>query len=230
MGMPAPFWRRYAAYSLDLAIVGLLALPLLAWRLHAVPAALEAAIVALQARIAELLEASLDAAITLPELARLLATDAALGVGIVDLAAILTRTLLLAAAIVTAVAALWFIGFEASARQATPGKRSLGLRVTDIEGRRPSPARVALRFVAGAPSWILLHLGHAMAAWTKDRRALHDLVAGTRVELAAGTAPALPAWARSWLLLQVAAFFGLAGFVLLRYVRLLLEASGGGLG
>lgn len=235
MGTPAPFWRRYAAYSLDVAIVLALALAPLAWLLRAFPTALRATMDALQMRIWELFDASLQdatlAAGTTPwQLSLRWATDPVLRARFEDLAGLLTRATLLTAAIVMAIAALWFVGFEASRRQATPGKALLGLRVTDLTGGRPSPGRVALRFVAGVPSWLLLHLGHAMAAWTKEKRALHDLIAGTRVQLREGVEPRLPPWARAWLLLQAAAFFGLSSFVLLSYARLLVEAASGGLG
>lgn len=235
MGSPAPFWRRYAAYSLDAAIVLALALPPLAWLLRAFPAALRATMDALQMRIWELFDASLQdatlAAGTTPwQLSLRWATDPLLRARFDELAGLLTRATLLATATIMAIAAVWFIGFEASRRQATPGKALLGLRVTDLAGAAPGRGRVALRFVAGVPSWLLLHLGHAMAAWTREKRALHDLVAGTRVELRDGVDPRLPRWARAWLLLQAAAFFGLSAIVLVSYARMLAEAASGGLG
>ena len=102
---------------------------------------------------------------------------------------------------------------ESSGWQASPGKRLLGLRVTDVHGGRCGPGRIALRFVAGIPSWFVLHLGHALAAWTPGKRALHDYLAGTRVELAPGAPEAMPRGGRSWLLLQAALFFGAVGKV-----------------
>ncbi len=119
----------------------------------------------------------------------------------------------LALALAIGVFALWCVGFEASASGATPGKRLLGLRVLAVDGTRPGPARVLVRFLAAAPSWLLLHLGHAVVAWRADGRALHDLIAGTRVD---GDAP-LPRWASAWLALQV----GVAGLLLLAPLVLL---------
>jgi len=78
-------------------------------------------------------------------------------------------------------AGLYFIGFEASAWQATPGKRWLGLKVVDLHGTRIGWGRASARFLAGTLSWLTLNLGHALAGWRADGRALHDLVAGTRV-------------------------------------------------
>jgi hypothetical protein len=38
----------------------------------------------------------------------------------------------------------------------------------------------------------------------------------------------MPRGARGWLLLQAAAFFGIVGFVVMRYVQLLWAITGGG--
>ncbi len=70
--------------------------------------------------------------------------------------------------------------------QATPGKRLLGLRVTDAQGRPPSLSRVLLREVLGRPLSVIVYgLGYAMAGMTPERRGLHDLIAGTWVVTAA---------------------------------------------
>src|SRR5687768_17432547 len=114
MGPPAPFWRRYAAYSLDGAIVALLALPLLAWLLRGFPAALAAAMAALQQRMLEQMIAAMDQPADPFALAIRLSTDAAIRDAIAALAGLLTQGLLATTAAVVAVAAAWFIGFEAS--------------------------------------------------------------------------------------------------------------------
>jgi hypothetical protein len=44
-----------------------------------------------------------------------------------------------------------------------------------------------------------LNLGHALAAWTPDRRALHDFIAGTRVENVDPKNTQMPIWA--WLII-----------------------------
>lgn len=230
MNAPSGFWRRYAAYSLDASVLCLLALPLLLPRLRAAAEQAGAELARMQMRLWELLDASDVLAADPMALARGWAADPALRASIAALAGQATGLSLAVATTLFLLAAAWFIATEASAWQASPGKRLLGLRVTDLAGQRCGPGRIALRFVAGIPSWLLLNLGHAMAAWTPGKRALHDYVAGTRVELAPGAPPAMPAWARGWLLLQAAGFVGLAGFVLLRYVQLLAEVWGGGLG
>ena len=212
MAVPATFARRYAAYSIDAAIVAAIAVPLVAWTLRDVPAAFDAIVAALQTRMWELADTLLFDPVGPWAIAEIVADDPALRAGIAALAELLLETLATAALTVVAIAAVWFVGFESSSRQATPGKAALGLRVTDMAGERPAVGRVLVRFVAGAPSWALLHLGHAMAAWTKERRALHDFVAGTRVEQDDDATAPLPAWARAWLVAQVVAVVALVAW------------------
>jgi uncharacterized RDD family membrane protein YckC len=107
-------------------------------------------------------------------------------------------------------AGAYFIGMEASSRQATFGKLALGLKVTALDGSRPGTARVAGRFVAASLSWLTLNLGHALAGWTRERRALHDFLAGTRVENADPANTAMPAWGWAIVALNVAAMLGVA--------------------
>lgn len=226
---PAGFWRRYAAYSLDVLVPLAVSVPLL-WGTGArVLAGTDAAMQQVQFRLFELMDAALaGGADTANPLGQLTAwsTDPVLREGVLALVATWLHGLAVAAAVLFALSALWFIGFEASRWQATPGKRLAGLRVTTREGSRPAAWRVALRFVAGVPSWLMLHLGHALAGWTKDRRALHDLVAGTRVVLAADAGDAMPRWARRWLWLQGIALATAVAIVVTSYAVLLAEALG----
>lgn len=75
----------------------------------------------------------------------------------------------------------YHILFTASAWQATPGKRAVGIKVVDAEGRRLGLGRSAGRWFAAALSYLTLYLGFLMAAFTQRKRALHDLLADTRV-------------------------------------------------
>lgn len=75
----------------------------------------------------------------------------------------------------------WFALFESSPWQATPGKRAMRLIVTDLEGRRIGFGRATGRWLGKFPSGILLLGGYIMAAFTKKRQALHDMLAGTLV-------------------------------------------------
>lgn len=229
MNAPAGFWRRYAAYSADACAICLLALPLLWPRLNEAWFVLGAGLEQLQFRIWELLDLSLARGDAPLRQLGLFTGDEVLRAATAGLVAELLWLALAVSLALFAVAAAWFIPFESSRWQASPGKRLLGLRVTDADGARCGPGRIALRFVAGVPSWFALHLGHALAAWSPGKRALHDYLAGTRVELAPDAPAAMPRGGRAWLLLQAAAFFALVGFIVLRYVQLMAEALEGGL-
>jgi uncharacterized RDD family membrane protein YckC len=65
---------------------------------------------------------------------------------------------------------------------ATPGKWAVGLRVVDHRGRYPIGfSRSLLRLVAYMVSSLTFGLGHLLIVTRSDRRALHDMLAGTRV-------------------------------------------------
>jgi len=70
---------------------------------------------------------------------------------------------------------------ESSKWQATLGKKALGLRVVDSNGNRVSFARATGRHFAKIISTALLFIGYFMAGWTKQKRALHDMIANTLV-------------------------------------------------
>jgi uncharacterized RDD family membrane protein YckC/Tfp pilus assembly major pilin PilA len=83
--------------------------------------------------------------------------------------------------------ALWFLArmlyftlMESSAYQATFGKRALGIKVTDDNGRRLSFSHALGRWFAAALSYPL-YIGFLMAAFTERKRALHDMVASSLV-------------------------------------------------
>jgi len=75
--------------------------------------------------------------------------------------------------------ALWayFALFESSSWQATPGKKALGLVVTDLAGNRVSFARASGRNLAKHISEFVFMLGFAMAGITPRKQALHDILA-----------------------------------------------------
>ena len=76
---------------------------------------------------------------------------------------------------------LYFTLFEASAKQATLGKMALGIIVTDMNGKRISFARANGRYWSKFISAIILLIGYIMAAFTKRKQALHDMIADTLV-------------------------------------------------
>jgi uncharacterized RDD family membrane protein YckC len=63
----------------------------------------------------------------------------------------------------------------------TIGMRVLRLRVVDRDGRRVGLTRSLARWAASLISQVILFLGFFMIAFRADRRALHDLIAGTWV-------------------------------------------------
>jgi uncharacterized RDD family membrane protein YckC len=76
---------------------------------------------------------------------------------------------------------LYFALSEASPHQATIGKRALGIFVTDAGGQRISFGRATGRVFAKWLNALTLGIGWLMAAFTDEKRALHDYVAGTLV-------------------------------------------------
>jgi uncharacterized RDD family membrane protein YckC len=70
---------------------------------------------------------------------------------------------------------------QSSSRQATLGQLALGLRVTDLEGRRISFARASGRHFATVITGFTFGIGYVMVLFTARKQTLHDLVAGTVV-------------------------------------------------
>ncbi len=71
--------------------------------------------------------------------------------------------------------------FESSARQATPGKLAVRIKVTDLNGARISFARATGRYFGEWVTGMTLGIGYLMVAFTKKRQALHDIIADTVV-------------------------------------------------
>ena len=64
----------------------------------------------------------------------------------------------------------------------TIGKSLVGIRVVGTDGALLTAGPALLRYLAYYLSLIPLGLGFLMAGMRRDRRALHDLIAGSRVE------------------------------------------------
>lgn len=77
--------------------------------------------------------------------------------------------------------AVYCAWLESSARQATLGKRLLGLVVVDRDGARLSFQRALGRHVSALLNWLTLAIGWLLAAVPPAKRGLHDHLAGTRV-------------------------------------------------
>ena len=76
---------------------------------------------------------------------------------------------------------LYYALLESSAWQATIGKKTLGLEVTDLEGHRISFARATGRYFAKIISVLTFLIGYIMAGFTEKKQALHDMIAGCLV-------------------------------------------------
>ena len=75
----------------------------------------------------------------------------------------------------------YFATLESSEAQSTFGKRALGIKVTDLEGRRITFKHAMGRWFAAALSYMSLYIGFLMAGFTQRKQGLHDILAGTLV-------------------------------------------------
>lgn len=82
--------------------------------------------------------------------------------------------------IVVTLALIWgyYVGFEVSKYEATPGKIAMALRVTDMAGRRVGVIRSSIRHFAKLLTLATLSIGFFIAVFTRKRQTLHDLIAG----------------------------------------------------
>jgi uncharacterized RDD family membrane protein YckC len=76
---------------------------------------------------------------------------------------------------------LYYAILESSPWQATIGKKTLGLEVTDLQGHRISFARATGRYFGKIISAFIFMIGFIMAGITEKKQALHDMMAGCLV-------------------------------------------------
>jgi uncharacterized RDD family membrane protein YckC len=76
---------------------------------------------------------------------------------------------------------LYYAVMESSPSQGTIGKIVCGLAVTDTQGEPISFGRATGRYFAKILSTLILFIGFLMVGWTRQKRGLHDFVAGTLV-------------------------------------------------
>lgn len=120
---------------------------------------------------------------------------------------------------------IWIVyktALEGGEKQATLGKRALGIKVTGRDGGRISYGRAAGRAVGLYVSALTLMVGLVMAGLTKRKQALHDMMSSTLVvntaaeesEVAAGRATGtMPMTAGVWIATIVFAFIPVLGVV-----------------
>lgn len=77
--------------------------------------------------------------------------------------------------------ALYYICFECSHLQATPGKLVFSLRVTDLKGSKITPSRSLYRLVGKFLSGFLFCFGFFLCGITERKQTLHDILAHTLV-------------------------------------------------
>jgi uncharacterized RDD family membrane protein YckC len=223
-GAAAGFRHRYAAWSLDAAVL-LLATIALAWpKLRVAAAAMGQAWLGLWSGAGTAVAEAMMAGTPTPALARDLLHDPRLQSAAGALQSALWQLmwpLLLGYAVL---GTAWHVLGVASPLQGSPGKRAFGLRVVDLQGARPRFARALGRHVAAGLSWITLNIGH-LVALPSPHRALHDRIAGTRVLRDADTRR-LPRTATAWIALQLLAALVLLAWLLRRYVVALDAAFG----
>ncbi len=220
---PAGFWRRYVAYSLDFALIGGIT-TLLTWsRLGAGAIETSHAMSQLSAVLSRTLTDVMAQGATAASTSAGLLTDPAIQAAADAVQTGITNMLLPWLLMYAVLAAMYHIGFERSRWRGSPGKHALGLTVANARGdMRPSLLQTCVRHFAGVLSWLLLNLGHALAAVPPQKRALHDYMAGTHV--LSDDDSALPRWARAWLALQVIAGVAVPVWMLLRVVASLQPA------
>lgn len=76
---------------------------------------------------------------------------------------------------------IYYVWTESSPWQATIGKKLLGLKVTDEDGRRISFMRSLIRNLGQFISGMFLCIGYLMCFWTEQNQCLHDKIAGCLV-------------------------------------------------
>ncbi|MEO8743349.1 MAG: RDD family protein [Lysobacteraceae bacterium] len=174
---PAGFWKRYVAYFIDIVLVYIVVDALASLFL---PSQGTSDIGQLRAMVATLQN---QQSVSPQQTAML-----------TDTIAQLTGAMFFFSFAYALVAGVYFVLCESSAWQATLGKRLIGIKVVDADGQRIDRQRAIGRFLAAGLSWLSLNIGHAMAAYPPQHRALHDYLVGTRVENADPSRPQMPFW------------------------------------
>ncbi|MGO9486203.1 MAG: RDD family protein [Rhodomicrobium sp.] len=75
----------------------------------------------------------------------------------------------------------YWLYYPSQAWQATPGKRICAIHIVRVDGGRVTGRLALKRMLAYLLSSIPAGLGFLMIAWTDQKKALHDIVCGTRV-------------------------------------------------
>ena len=150
----AGFWKRLAAYIVDVVIL---------WIPHLIIANLLGGAAAQTAMMHTIENANNDPAVVMAAYS------------------VFWSAMLPTLGVQSLVTWAYFALFESSAMQGTPGKLAMGIRVTDDQGRRISFLRATGRYFGKIISSLTLCIGYMMAGWTERKQALHDMMASTLV-------------------------------------------------
>jgi uncharacterized RDD family membrane protein YckC len=101
--------------------------------------------------------------------------------GVIPFLASMIGVLVFVVPVVVALQWLYYALLQSSTRQATLGQMLMGLKVTDLEGRRISFARATGRLFAHVLTGLTIGIGYLMVVFTRRKQALHDMIAGTLV-------------------------------------------------
>lgn len=77
-----------------------------------------------------------------------------------------------------AIGVTYSVVLETSTRQGTWGKQIVGIKVTDLEGRRITVGRALGRYFAHWITGLTCGIGMLMPLWTEKKQTLHDMIAG----------------------------------------------------
>ena len=75
----------------------------------------------------------------------------------------------------------YFVLYESSKQQATPGKQIVGIRVVKTDGNKMSFWNSLVRTLSKSLSSLIIFIGWLMPLWTDRKQALHDMIANTAV-------------------------------------------------
>ena len=75
----------------------------------------------------------------------------------------------------------YYVGLETSEKQGTWGKQIVGIKVTDLYGRRLTVGRALGRYFAHILTGCTFGIGMLMPLFTEKRQTLHDMIAGCLV-------------------------------------------------
>ena len=75
----------------------------------------------------------------------------------------------------------WYYVFFPARSGQTLGKRIMGIKIVSADGDSPGVGRCLVRLIGYWISGLILYIGFLMPLWDEENRALHDMIAGTRV-------------------------------------------------